>query len=48
MRDTVPKPLDICYDFGTFSNILHFTIDKQLPNIDNGVEAPSLTKQLFP
>ena len=24
MKGTVPKRLDICYDFGTFSNILNF------------------------
>jgi len=24
MKGTVPKRLDICYDFGTFNNILHF------------------------
>ena len=24
MKGTVPKRLDICYDFATFSNILNF------------------------
>ena len=39
MKGTVPKRLDICYDFGTFSNILNFYFLIILPMLlDCGIQ----------
>ena len=40
MKGTVPKRLDICYDFGTFKNIFHFYFLLVVPS------APQHTKFL--
>ena len=40
MKGTVPKRLDICYDFGTFNNIFHFYFLLVVPS------APQHTKFL--